>query len=76
LNTPPYGRICAVVEQLRGHAMPDEVDVVVVGAGFAGLYMLHRLRQRGFSARAFDGADDVGGACDQGDDRRWGVPAR
>ena len=27
-----------------------EVDVVVVGAGFAGLYMLHRLRGLGFSA--------------------------
>jgi cation diffusion facilitator CzcD-associated flavoprotein CzcO len=38
-----------------------QVDVVVVGAGFAGLYMLHRLRDAGFSARAFDEASDVGG---------------
>jgi cation diffusion facilitator CzcD-associated flavoprotein CzcO/acetyl esterase/lipase len=37
------------------------VDVVVVGAGFAGLYLLHRLRNAGFSARAFDAAGDVGG---------------
>ncbi|HEY5335254.1 MAG TPA: alpha/beta hydrolase fold domain-containing protein [Mycobacteriales bacterium] len=37
------------------------VDAVVVGAGFAGLYLLHRLRQQGFSATAFDEADDVGG---------------
>jgi hypothetical protein len=28
------------------------VVVVVVGAGFSGLYLLHRLRTRGFSARA------------------------
>ena len=28
----------------------ENVDVVVVGAGFAGLYMLHRLRQLGLSA--------------------------
>ena len=39
----------------------DNVDVVVVGAGFAGLYMLHRLRQLGFSTRVLEAADDVGG---------------
>ncbi|MGH2897765.1 MAG: flavin-containing monooxygenase, partial [Solirubrobacteraceae bacterium] len=39
----------------------DEADVVVVGAGFAGLYMLHRLRQLGFSTRVLETADDVGG---------------
>ena len=37
------------------------VDVVVVGAGFSGLYLLHRLRQLGFSTKAFDAAGDVGG---------------
>ena len=43
--------------------MNDEsrVDVVVVGAGFAGLYMLHRLRQGGFSVRVFEVGGDVGG---------------
>src|SRR5436190_11592087 len=38
-----------------------DVDVVVVGAGFAGLYMLHRLRGLGFSATVIESADDVGG---------------
>ncbi len=38
-----------------------DVDVVVVGAGFAGLYALHRLRGMGLSARAFEQAEDVGG---------------
>ncbi|MEA3019357.1 MAG: hypothetical protein QOI47_881, partial [Actinomycetota bacterium] len=38
-----------------------DVDVVVVGAGFSGLYMLHRLRALGFSARVLEAADDVGG---------------
>jgi cation diffusion facilitator CzcD-associated flavoprotein CzcO/acetyl esterase/lipase len=42
-------------------AVPDEVDVAVVGAGFSGLYLLHRLRALGFSAVAFDEAADVGG---------------
>ena len=39
----------------------DSVDVVVVGAGFAGLYMLHRLRQSGFSALVLEQAGGVGG---------------
>ena len=38
-----------------------DVDVVVVGAGFAGLYLLHRLRAAGLSARVFETGDDVGG---------------
>ncbi len=40
--------------------VPD-VDVVVGGTGFAGLYLLHRLRGLGFSTKAFESADDVGG---------------
>ncbi len=36
-------------------------DVVVVGAGFAGLYMLHKLRGLGYSARVFEAGDGVGG---------------
>jgi cation diffusion facilitator CzcD-associated flavoprotein CzcO/acetyl esterase/lipase len=39
---------------------PD-VDVVIAGAGFAGLYLVHRLRGLGFSLRVFEGADDIGG---------------
>jgi cyclohexanone monooxygenase len=41
--------------------VPDEFDVVIVGAGFSGLLMLHRLRRLGFSVRVFDSAGDVGG---------------
>ncbi len=36
-------------------------DAVVVGAGFAGLYMIHRLRSLGFTVRAFEAGDGVGG---------------
>jgi cation diffusion facilitator CzcD-associated flavoprotein CzcO len=39
-----------------------DFDAVVVGAGFAGLYMLHRLRELGLSARVYEKGDDVGGA--------------
>ncbi|MEO7571356.1 MAG: NAD(P)/FAD-dependent oxidoreductase [Acidimicrobiales bacterium] len=38
-----------------------EVDVVVVGAGFAGLYMLHKLRGLGRSVQVFEAGDGVGG---------------
>jgi cation diffusion facilitator CzcD-associated flavoprotein CzcO len=38
-----------------------EVDVVIVGAGFAGLYQLYRLRNAGFRAIVLEAADDVGG---------------
>jgi cation diffusion facilitator CzcD-associated flavoprotein CzcO len=37
------------------------VDVVVVGAGFAGLYALHRLRGDGLAVRVIEAADGVGG---------------
>ncbi len=36
-------------------------DVVVVGAGFAGMYMLHRLRGQGMTARVFEQGSGVGG---------------
>ena len=37
------------------------VDAVVVGAGFAGLYMLYRLRQLALTAQVFEAGDGVGG---------------
>jgi cyclohexanone monooxygenase len=39
---------------------PD-YDAVVIGAGFSGLYMLHKLRQEGFTAIVFEMGDGVGG---------------
>lgn len=39
----------------------DRFDAVIVGAGFTGLYMLHVLRQKGFTARLVDAASGVGG---------------
>ncbi|MDA0978806.1 MAG: NAD(P)/FAD-dependent oxidoreductase, partial [Proteobacteria bacterium] len=43
--------------------MSDKLDkdIVIVGAGFAGMYMLHRLRELGLSAQVFEAGDDVGG---------------
>ena len=39
---------------------PD-VDVVVVGAGIAGLYLAYRLSRAGYRLRVFEAADDIGG---------------
>jgi cation diffusion facilitator CzcD-associated flavoprotein CzcO len=38
-----------------------DLDLVIVGAGFAGLYMLHRARTMGLSARVFEAGSGVGG---------------
>ncbi|MDO8976713.1 NAD(P)/FAD-dependent oxidoreductase [Reyranella sp.] len=38
-----------------------ECDVVVVGAGFGGLYALHRMREIGLAVRGIEAAPDVGG---------------
>src|SRR4051794_29102540 len=43
------------------HRGADQFDLVVVGAGFAGMYMLHRLRGLGLSARVYEQGDGVGG---------------
>jgi cation diffusion facilitator CzcD-associated flavoprotein CzcO len=41
---------------------PVEVlDAVIVGAGFSGLYLLHRLRQCGFSVRLLEAGSELGG---------------
>ena len=46
----------------KDHAAGTEAyDVVVVGAGFAGMYMLHRLRGQGLSVRVYEQGGDVGG---------------
>ncbi len=37
------------------------MDVVVVGAGFAGMYMVHKAREAGLSVHAFEAGSGVGG---------------
>ena len=39
----------------------DDLDMIIVGAGVAGLYTLHRARTMGLSVRLYDAADGVGG---------------
>lgn len=39
----------------------QELDALVVGAGFSGIYLLHQLRKRGFSAKIFEAGSGLGG---------------
>jgi cyclohexanone monooxygenase len=50
----------AALQSVAGKST-DSYDVVVVGAGFAGMYMLHRLRGQGMTARVYEQGSGVGG---------------
>jgi cyclohexanone monooxygenase len=54
----PNGKIARSV-MIMVNAEP--LDAVVIGAGFAGLYMVYRLREDGFSVHGFERGDGVGG---------------
>src|SRR5882757_2507698 len=54
----------SALQSISGKSQPagaETRDVVVVGAGFAGMYMLHRLRGQGLSVRVYEQGGDVGG---------------
>lgn len=56
-----------VQDRANGHATSNgepislEVDALIVGAGFAGVYLLHRLRQEGFNAKIVEAGTGLGG---------------
>lgn len=52
---------CVLVTDAHVERGAQNVDAVVVGAGFAGLYALHKLREQGLSVRVFESAPEVGG---------------
>ncbi len=41
--------------------MEKDVDVIVVGAGFSGMFAIYKLRELGFSVQGFERGSDVGG---------------
>jgi cyclohexanone monooxygenase len=43
------------------NSIDEKLDVLLIGAGFSGLYLLHRLRQQGFKVHLVDAGADVGG---------------
>lgn len=38
-----------------------KIDVLVVGAGFAGVYLTYQLRENGLSVQTIEAGEDVGG---------------
>ena len=46
-----------MAQQTSGNGASRDFDAVIVGAGFAGMYMLYRLRGLGFHARVFEAGE-------------------
>jgi len=57
----PEAMVASSASEATRGAATQQVDVAVVGAGFAGLYLLHRLRKAGFNSVLLEEAADVGG---------------
>lgn len=51
----------AVIASERRGKEARVLDAMIIGAGVAGLYQLHKLRELGLKVRAYDAAADVGG---------------
>lgn len=51
----------STIHQDGREAATLELDAVIIGAGFAGMYAVHRLRQLDLKVRAYDEAGGVGG---------------
>lgn len=52
----------------NGHINGDQVDIetldmLIVGAGFAGIWLLQKLRERGFKAKIVEVRADLGIGC-------------
>ena len=52
-------------EQINVDRSPSDIgldyDVIIIGAGIAGLYQLYQLRKLGLKARVFESGTGVGG---------------
>ena len=52
----------AIIDEQNTSTAVTDYDAIVIGAGFAGLYALHKLRdQLGLSVRVYEAGSDVGG---------------
>ncbi len=59
--TTPDHEVTDAPAARAGRSKPLDYDVIAVGAGFAGLALIHYLREAGRSIRVFDRASDIGG---------------
>lgn len=49
------------MSSVRSSQPQQNFNVVIIGGGFAGLYMLHRVRQRGLRVRLYEAGSGIGG---------------
>lgn len=54
-------RTCSVIDPMTVKDSQPDYDVAIVGAGFSGMYLLHRCRQLGLTARIWEAGGGVGG---------------
>ena len=47
-------------QAMEHDSQSTEVDAIIVGAGWAGLWTLHSLRQKGFRVLVLESSPDVG----------------
>jgi hypothetical protein len=45
----------------ENYAKELETDVLIVGAGFGGIYLMHKLRQQGLKCKIMEAGSDIGG---------------
>jgi NADPH-dependent 2,4-dienoyl-CoA reductase/sulfur reductase-like enzyme len=45
----------------ENYAKELETDVLIVGAGFGGIYLMHKLRQLGYNCKIFEAGTELGG---------------
>src|SRR5664279_3971284 len=48
-------------KQQKSDGSPEHFDIVMIGAGFAGLHSVYKFRQAGYKVRAYEKGGDVGG---------------
>lgn len=45
----------------ENYAKELDTDVLIVGAGFGGIYLMHKLRQQGFNCKIYEAGTNIGG---------------
>ncbi|OBT82486.1 hypothetical protein VE02_08161 [Pseudogymnoascus sp. 03VT05] len=62
-KAPPNGHTNGVngAETNDSTTPVEELDILVIGAGFAGVYLLHKLRQKNFQIKVVEAGSDLGG---------------
>ena len=49
------------IDKHHSSTQQNDFDAIIIGAGFAGMYMLHKLRSQYLRVRVYERGDDVGG---------------